>query len=111
MQEELSMLELTAPQVKIADSFWSSRLLVNAKKAIFHQWKQLEATRCIDNFRIAAGEKEGFREGWFFADSDAYKWLDAASRIWALQPDPELETVMDSFIALLGCTQMSDGYL
>ena len=105
------MKELSARQVKITDSFWSPRLAVNAENAIFHQWKQLEATRCIDNFRIAAGEKEGFREGFFFADSDAYKWLDAASRIHALNPDPELAALMDSFIALLGRAQTPDGYL
>jgi len=105
------MQELSARLVNITDSFWSPRLAVNAGKAIFHQWKQLEATRCIDNFRLAAGEKDGFREGWFFADSDAYKWLDAASRIYALHADPELASLMDSFIALLARAQMPDGYI
>ncbi|HLO31555.1 MAG TPA: beta-L-arabinofuranosidase domain-containing protein [Anaerolineales bacterium] len=105
------MQELTTRQVNITDSFWSPRLAVNAQKAIFHQWEQLEATRCLDNFRIAAGEKDGFREGWFFADSDAYKWLDAASRIYALHPDPQLASLMDSLIALIGRAQMPDGYL
>lgn len=105
------MKELTARDINIQDSFWSPRLHVNANKAIFHQWEQLEAARCIDNFRIAAGGKDGFREGYFFADSDAYKWLDAASRIYALHPDPELASLMDSFIALLARTQMEDGYL
>lgn len=38
---------------------------------------QLEASGCIANFRIAAGEFDSWREGWFFADSDAYKWLYA----------------------------------
>lgn len=105
------MFELSSHQVHIDDAFWSPRLQVNATNAIFHQWKQLEATRCIDNFRIAAGEQDGFREGWFFADSDAYKWLDAASRIYALHPDPELASVMDSFISLLARTQTDDGYI
>ncbi|HET9588961.1 MAG TPA: beta-L-arabinofuranosidase domain-containing protein, partial [Anaerolineales bacterium] len=105
------MQELNAQQVKISDPFWSPRLAVNAKKAIFHQWEQLEATRCIDNFRIAAAKKDGFREGFFFADSDAYKWLDAASRIYALHADPELAALIDSFIALLGRAQLPDGYL
>ena len=105
------MNELSPRHVMIADSFWTPRLAVNAKQAIFHQWRQLEATRCIDNFRIAAGEKDGFREGWFFADSDAYKWLDAASRILAVQPDPALASLMDVLIALLGRAQMPDGYL
>jgi DUF1680 family protein len=105
------MQELAARDVNIDDTFWSPRMAVNAQRAIFHQWEQLEAARCIDNFRIAAGEKDGFREGFFFADSDAYKWLDAASRILALHPDPGLAGLVDSFIALLGRAQMEDGYL
>ena len=105
------MKELSARQVNITDPFWSPRLMVNAKKAIFHQWKQLEATRCIDNFRLVTGEKVGFREGWFFADSDAYKWLDAASRVYALHADPKLASLIDSFIALLARAQLSDGYI
>src|SRR5215211_2413422 len=105
------MQELTARQVHVNDHFWSPRLAVNAQKAIFHQREQLEATRCIENFRIAAGEADGFREGFYFADSDAYKWLDAAARIHALYPDPELVSLMDSFIALLGRAQTPDGYL
>ena len=105
------MQELSARQGPINDAFWSPRLTVNATKAIFHQWQQLEATCCIDNFRIAAGEKDGFREGWFFADSDAYKWLDAASRIYALPPNPELASIMDALIALIERAQMDDGYI
>jgi DUF1680 family protein len=105
------MQELSARHVRITDPFWSPRLAVNAEKAIFHQWQQLEDTRCIDNFRIAAGEKQGFREGFFFADSDAYKWLDAASRIYALKADPKLASLMDSLIALLARAQMPDGYI
>src|SRR5215212_1275239 len=105
------MQELTARQVHVNDHFWSPRLAVNAQKAIFHQREQLEATRCIENFRIAAGEKDGFREGFYFADSDAYKWLDAASRIYALDPSPALASRMHSFIALLARAQLEDGYL
>jgi DUF1680 family protein len=105
------MQEFTTRQVHITDTFWSSRLTVNSEQAIFHQWEQLEATRCIDNFRIAAEEMAGFREGFFFADSDAYKWLDAASRIYALNPNPKLASVMNAFIALLGRAQTDDGYL
>ncbi|MFZ5859026.1 MAG: glycoside hydrolase family 127 protein [Chloroflexota bacterium] len=107
---------------RITDGFWRDRLNVNARRAIFHQWDQLEASGCIENFRIAAGEVDGFREGWFFADSDAHKWLDAASRILASQPDPSadsatpdfysnLTTRTDEFISLLARAQQPDGYL
>ena len=105
------MHELPIQQIRLDDPFWSPRLELNARRSIFHQWEQLEASGCIDNFRILAGEKPGFREGWFFADSDAYKWLDAAARISATQPSAELSAQMDDFIALLGRAQAPDGYL
>ena len=67
------MNELTPRQVKITDAFWSPRLEVNAQRALFHQWRELENSGCLDNFRLVTGDTVGFREGWFFADSDAYK--------------------------------------
>lgn len=91
--------------------FWSERQEVNARKAIFHQWQQLEASGCIENFRIAAGDSDGFREGWFFADSDAYKWLEAAIRIQSTHPDDRLTALIEDFIGLLSRTQMPDGYI
>lgn len=99
------------PKAIIHQGFWFERLQVNAFKAIFHQWRQLEASGCIENFRIAAGLSDGLRQGWFFADSDAYKWLDAAARIWCAQPDPQLAVLMDDFITLLAQVQAPDGYL
>lgn len=97
--------------VSIPSGFWARRLEVNAGQAIFHQWEQLESSGCIENFRLTAGETQGFRTGFFFADSDAYKWLDAAARIWAGSRDPLLLKIMDDFIDLIGRAQMPDGYI
>jgi len=105
------MKELQASQVPIQDPFWTQQLDINASRAIFHQWDELIKSGCIDNFRIVCNEIEGFREGWVFADSDAYKWLDAAARIHANHPDPKLKTLMDELVALLARTQTPDGYL
>jgi DUF1680 family protein len=105
------MNEISIQNVKIADGYWSRWQEINATRAIFHQWKMLEASGCIDNFRIAAGEKEGLREGWFFADSDATKWLDAAARVERNQHDEELCKLMDSLIDLIEKAQCEDGYL
>ncbi len=99
------------PEVRVSGGFWAVRREVNARRAIHHQWEQLEASGCIQNFRLAAGEGQGFRSGFFFADSDAYKWLEAAALIWAETRDPLLLERMEAFIDLLGRAQMSDGYL
>lgn len=105
------MNEFFPRQVTITDDFWSARQRVNAREAIFHQWEQLELSHSIDNFRITAGQKTGFREGWFFADSDAYKWLEAAANIYTLWPSNKLKLLMDDFLHLVGMAQADDGYL
>ena len=54
------MDELNLRQVTLHDPFWSARLDTNAQRAIFQQWEQLKANGCIENFRVAVGEKDGF---------------------------------------------------
>lgn len=96
---------------KITGGFWGRWQSVNARNAIFHQWDQLERSGCIDNFRILAENKPVFRRGWYFADSDAYKWLEAACLILSDFPDPKLEQLVREFISLIGRAQDGDGYL
>ena len=105
------MRELDLRSVRILGGFWGPRLQMNARQALPHQWEQLETSGCIDNFRLLAEGKPGFRTGWFFADSDAYKWLDAASRVAATHPSRELTDRIDGFIALIRAAQADDGYL
>ncbi len=105
------MKELELRSVRIADSFWGQRLQMNAREALQHQWDQLEESGCIDNFRLLAEGKPGFRTGWFFADSDAYKWLDAASRVAATHPSIELSDRINAFVDLIRKAQADDGYL
>ena len=96
---------------EITGGFWGIWQAVNATQAIFHQWEQLEITGCIDNFRILAEGKKVFRRGWFFADSDAYKWLEAAFRILSNQYDTDLASYVDEFVGLIEKSQSHDGYL
>ncbi len=98
-------------RVSINDAFWSPRLKLNSEIALNHQWEQLEKSGCIQNFRILADQAPGFRRGWFFADSDAYKWLDAAARVYQNNPSPALKQRMDLFIDTLTRAQTEDGYL
>lgn len=98
-------------QVTINDPFWSPRLKLTATSGLLHQWQQLEASGCIDNFRITAGVLEGCHSGWFFADSDAYKWLDAAARFSTVHPNATVNDHMSDLIEILAAAQAPDGYL
>ncbi|MBG0786578.1 MAG: glycoside hydrolase family 127 protein, partial [Anaerolineaceae bacterium] len=97
--------------ISITGGFWDHILKLNAETAIFHQWDELEKSGSIENFRIAAGLSEHFRTGFFFSDSDAYKWLDAACRISLHRTSPALKDRIDQFAALIHQAQEPDGYL
>lgn len=97
--------------VEITDVFWSERFKVNNNTAIFYQWKQLERTHNQDNFRILAKEKEGYRLGFFYCDSDLHKWTDAAARILTVKTNNKLSRLVHEYIDLLEKVQTSDGYL
>jgi len=106
------MDEIPYTQVKIHDPFWSPRLEMNASHALFHQWNQLEASGCIQNFHLVADKSTpGFRRGWFFADSDAYKWLEASICGYAQNENQDLLNLIHNFIILIQSAQETDGYL
>lgn len=105
------MHEIPFSEVRIYDSFWSPRLEMNANLALDHQWQQLEQSGCIHNFRLLAENSKGFRRGWFFADSDAYKWLEAAVIGYAKNSNETLSKRIQELIALIQRAQAPDGYL
>ncbi|QLG27810.1 glycoside hydrolase family 127 protein [Halorarum halophilum] len=104
----LRRLPLTA--VTIDDDFWSPRREVNRDVTVDHQYEQLEAGGCLDNFRRAAGDGGEF-EGMWFEDSDAYKWIEAASYAQASEPTPERRERLDRVVSLVAAAQEPDGYL
>ncbi len=73
--------------VRLEDGFWAPRMEVMRRVTLRTQYEQCEATGRIDNFRRAAGKKQGEFQGRYYNDSDVYKWLEAAS--WALAGAPE----------------------
>lgn len=50
-------------------------------------------------------------EGWFFNDSDVYKWLEAAAYSVALYPSDELQSQIDRAVQLIIGAQHEDGYI
>ncbi|HCO69060.1 MAG TPA: glycoside hydrolase family 127 protein, partial [Mesotoga infera] len=69
------------------------------------QYEYLESSGRIDNFRKAIGSIEGDFTGWFFNDSDIYKWIEAASYSLAYNEDSEIRTRIDSLITLIESVQ------
>ena len=109
---------LNLRHISITDPFWFRVRETARREGIPYQWKALndeipgaEPSRCMRNFRIAAGKMQGEHAGFVFQDSDIAKWIEGAA--WSLRwhPDPELEKVVDGAIDEVVAAQQPDGYL
>ena len=116
MSQHLKQLDLN--NIKITDEFLGKYVQCVGEKIIPHQWKILndclegtEPTYCIQNFRIAAGEMEGIRQGIIYQDTDLYKWLESVAYYINSEDAPDLEKRADEVIDLLSRAQEEDGYL
>ncbi|MBE3558246.1 MAG: glycoside hydrolase family 127 protein, partial [Ktedonobacteraceae bacterium] len=97
--------------VRLKDDFWAPRRDINRLVTLPSQYEQCEATGRLDNFRRAAGRYSGPFQGFFFNDSDVYKWLEAAAWTQATDPSPELAKLLDEVARLVVAAQDEDGYL
>ena len=99
-------------QVKITDQFWGSRLEAHAHATLATCIAQTQdSTGRINNFIKAAGLMEGGHEGIYFDDSDVYKAMEGISYSLVNNPNPELDALLDKWIAYMAKAQQPDGYL
>lgn len=70
-----------------------------------------ERSQAITNFKIAAGMEEGEHYGWWFQDTDVYKWIEAAAYTLENYSDDKLRKRVDDVIDIIEAAQEKDGYL
>ena len=98
--------------VQLTDNFWAPRMLVNQTVSVPHNINWCEnLTGRINNFAIAADQKEGKFSGIYFDDSDVYKILEGFAYSLSSKKDVSLRTVSDRWIKLIAAAQEEDGYL
>lgn len=103
--------EIELSDVEIEDEFWSPWITRNRDVTIEYQYEQLEESGTLENFRRARDGKEGGFQGMWFQDSDAYKWLEAASYELAKTDNPDLRERVDEVIELVAAAQEDSGYI
>jgi DUF1680 family protein len=97
--------------VMIEGGFWAERLAANAAVSIPQGWEQLHRAGNVANLeRIVAGETGG-SIGEVFADSDIYKWLEAAAWEVARTGDATLLAQQRELTGIVAAAQADDGYL
>ncbi len=65
----------------------------------------------LNNFKIAAGLKEGKHQGEWWHDGDFYKWMEASMYIYAINKDEKILNDLDEIIAIIAKAQRTNGYL
>ena len=102
-------------QATIGGGFWAPRQTRNGESAIPSGQDQLEKAGNLQNLRLAAGLRESAGEGEaigpVFADSDVYKWLEAAAWEYGRNPSDDLLQRIRDLTAVVAAAQREDGYL
>ncbi|MEM2374166.1 MAG: glycoside hydrolase family 127 protein, partial [Thermoproteota archaeon] len=105
------LVPVSLEAVKLQDKFWSPRLEKLRTITIPVQYKLLEDTGRLFNFRRAAGKVEGDFKGLVFNDSDIYKWVEAASFILTEKFDKEIYDLVEKVVDEIASAQDEDGYV
>jgi len=97
--------------VRLTDNFWSPRMKLMQEVTLPLQYEILEQTQRINNFRRASGKISGDFVGFFFNDSDVYKWAEAVAYSLSYNKNEKLEKLLDDVIQEVKLAQDDDGYL
>lgn len=109
---------ISCKDIKINDKFWFKHIDLVEKVIIPYQWDIMndripgvKSSHCLENFKIAAGWKEGEFYGAVFQDTDIAKWLEAVGYFLSWRKNLKWEKLADEVIDLLAAAQQPDGYL
>ncbi|MDZ8117055.1 glycoside hydrolase family 127 protein [Pontiella agarivorans] len=95
------------------EGFWADKFKLCEEVMVPHMGSLLKGDVgfAYDNFKAAAGLKEGKHRGMKWHDGDFYKWMEASMYVYAINKDPEILAELDEIIDVIGKAQADDGYL
>ena len=93
--------------------FWAEKVKTAADTMLPYMGELLcgDIGHGLNNFKIAAGEKEGEHKGFYWHDGDFYKFMEAKTYIYGLTKDQSILNELDEYISLIGRAQEDDGYI
>ena len=124
LSQELGIINISeSPHVKFksinigdctwTEGFWAEKFKICEESMIPYMEGLLtgDTGHALNNFKIAAGLKNGEHKGMRWHDGDFYKFLEAALYVYAQNGDKDLLKRIDSYIDVIGKAQEEDGYL
>ncbi|RPD93364.1 glycoside hydrolase family 127 protein [Aureibaculum marinum] len=98
---------------KWTKGFWAEKVKDAEEKMLPYMGDLLcgDIGHGLNNFKIAAGVKEGSHKGFYWHDGDFYKFMEAKMYIYGLTKDESLLKEIEEYILLIGKAQEEDGYI
>jgi len=109
----IKMKPIPVGDCKWTEGFWADKFKVCENAMLPYMGEVLcgDIGHALNNFKIAAGLKEGEHKGMYWHDGDFYKWIEAAVYVYAQNGDEKLLSKIDEYISIIGKAQEPDGYL
>ena len=98
---------------KWTEGFWADKFKVAERSMVPYMGELLcgDVGHALNNFKIAAGMKEGEHQGMRWHDGDFYKYMEAVLYVYAQNGNDKLLKQLDRYIEIIGKAQREDGYL
>ncbi len=95
------------------EGFWAEKFKICEETMVPYMGSLLtgDVGHSLNNFKIAAGLKEGEHKGMHWHDGDFYKWMEAAMYVYAQNGDEKLLQNINGYIEIIAQAQEEDGYL
>ena len=95
------------------NGFWSEKVKTAADTMLPYMGDLLcgDIGHGLNNFKIAAGEKEGEHKGFYWHDGDFFKFMEAKTYIYGLNKNESILKELDEYIAIIAKAQEVDGYI
>jgi len=99
--------------VRWTTGFWADRFELCHKSMLPRLHSTLLDPKCsaqLNRLKFGAGLIDENPEAVPWSDGDCYKWIEAMAHAYSLTKDPELDRLMDEWIAIIAKAQDEDGY-
>lgn len=98
---------------KWTSGFWSEKVQAAEERMLPYMGDVLcgDIGHGLNNFKIAAGLKEGVHKGFYWHDGDFFKFMEAKTYIYGLSKDESIIKELDEYIDIIAQAQEEDGYI
>lgn len=108
----LKTLRMT--DVQWTDGFWADRFELCHKSMLPTLHDTMLDPKCsaqLNRLKFGAGMIQTNPKAVAWSDGDNYKWIEAMAHAYSVTRDPELDRLMDEWIAIIAKAQKEDGYI